>query len=76
MVLRFVVSYYILDAALIVGAVIFTWWARKYRLRSKNQQPPKGFVKTDEIFMDPTTGLKQQVWFNPEIGERYYETLK
>lgn len=74
--LRFVISYYVLDALLIIGAIIFTWWARKNRLRSKAQQPPKGFVKTNEIFVDPTTGIKQQVWFNPETGERYYETLK
>ncbi len=74
--LRFIVSYYVLDALLIIGAIIFTWWARKKRLRSKSQEPPKGYAKTNEVFVDPTTSVKQQVWFNPETGERYYQTLK
>lgn len=26
-------------------------------------------------FIDPTTGISQQVWFNPHTGKRYYETL-
>jgi hypothetical protein len=75
-VLKFLVSYYVLDALLIVGAIAFTWWARKKRLRSKGQKPLQGFIKTDEVFVDPTTGIKQQVWFNPQTGERHYEIPK
>lgn len=73
--LRFIVSYYALEALLIVGAIIFTWWARKKRLSSKAQKPLNCFIKTDEIFVDPTTGIKQQVWFNPQTGQRYYEII-
>jgi hypothetical protein len=74
-VLKFILSYYVLDFLLVVGAILFTWWGRKKRLRSSVQKPPKGFIKTDEVFVDPTTGIKQQVWFNPQTGNRYYETL-
>jgi hypothetical protein len=76
MVLKFIVSYYVLEALLIVGAILFTVWARKKRLRSLRGQPPTGFIKTEEIFVDPTTGIKEQVWFNPQTGQRYYETVK
>jgi hypothetical protein len=74
-VLKFILSYYVLDLLLVVGAILFTWWGRKKRLRSSVQKPPKDFIKTDEVFVDPTTGIKQQVWFNPQTGNRYYETL-
>jgi hypothetical protein len=35
----------------------------------------EGFVRTDETFVDPTTGIRQRVWFNPHTGERRYQTV-
>jgi len=75
-VLKYIASYYALDLSLVVVAILLTLWGRKRRLRSSAQNPPKDFIKTDEIFADPTTGIKQQVWFNPKTGKRHYETLK
>lgn len=75
-VLKFIAAYYVLDIVFIVVAILFTLWGRKRRLRVKTQKIPKGFVKTEEIFADPTTGVKQRVWFNPATGKRHYETLK
>lgn len=73
---KFLASSYVLEAVIVVLAVVATWWGRKRRLRSKqHQSPPPGFVKTSEVFVDPTTGIRQQVWYNPSTGERYYETL-
>ncbi|WDL99133.1 hypothetical protein [Alicyclobacillus sp. ALC3] len=73
---KFLVSYYVLEAVIVVLAIVATWWGRKKRLRSKqNQGPPTGFVKTNEVFVDPTTNITQQVWYNPSTGERHYETL-
>lgn len=75
-VAHFITSYVVFEILLVVCAVGFTWWGRKRRLRSKGQRPPHGFQPTDEAFIDPTTGKKQRVWFNPETGERYYETVE
>lgn len=33
-------------------------------------------VETNEITIDPTTGIKQQVWFDSDTGQRHYEVLK
>lgn len=66
----------VLGALIVVVAIAATWWGRKHRLRSKRQtEPPPGFVKTNEVFVDPTTGVTQQVWYNPATGERHYETV-
>jgi len=73
--LKFIFTYYVLDFFVVVVAIVVTWWGRKIRLRSKAKNPPKGFVKTDEVFVDPTTGIKQQVWFDPLTGKRHYEIL-
>ncbi len=72
--LKLVASYFSLELLLVVAAVSVTLWRQKKRLKSKHQNPQKGFVRTDETFIDPTTGIKQQVWFNPQTGERFYET--
>ncbi|MFB5192816.1 hypothetical protein [Alicyclobacillus fastidiosus] len=74
--LKLIATYYAFDILLIVVAILFTWWRRKKRLRSNAQEPSEGFIKTDEISVDPTTGIKQQVWFDPHTGERHYKTLE
>ena len=73
--LKFVVSYFALELAIVVVAVAFTWWARRRRLRRRDRRSLEGFVRTDEAFVDPTTGIRQRVWFNPGTGERRYETV-
>ncbi|EPZ49183.1 hypothetical protein N007_21310 [Alicyclobacillus acidoterrestris ATCC 49025] len=70
-----IVMTYVVGALLVLGAMVFTWRTRKKRLKTNVKKPPKGHIKTDEIFIDPTTGIKQQVWFNPRTGERFYETI-
>lgn len=74
--LKFVISYFALELLLVVSAVAITLWGRRRRLKPKRENPLEGFVKTEETFFDPTTGIKQQVWFKPQTGERYYITPK
>ena len=33
---------------------------------------PRGFRRTDERFLDPSTGVLMRVWFDPDTGERRY----
>lgn len=75
MLLRVLTSYGALEVAIVVAAVGFTWWGRRRRLRSRRKPQLTGFVRTEETFFDPTTGIQQQVWFNPETGERRYVTI-
>ncbi|HKI56365.1 MAG TPA: hypothetical protein VKB31_04375 [Trueperaceae bacterium] len=73
--MRFLVSYAFLEALVVVAAVVGTLWARKRRLRAGRRVSLEGFVPTDERFIDPTTGIRQRVWFNPVTGERRYQTI-
>ncbi|MGO4692658.1 hypothetical protein AB4Z50_00130 [Paenibacillus sp. 2TAB26] len=65
--------YFALQLLVIIIAIISTFIYRRRRLKQRTLQPPAGFQKTNEIFIDPTTGVQQQVWFNPSTGERFYE---
>jgi hypothetical protein len=33
---------------------------------------PRGFQRSDERFLDPSTGVLMRVWFDPATGERRY----
>lgn len=69
--------YLLVIVVLAFAAFQFTAWYRRKRLEPPSQEgPPTGFEPSEEIFIDPTTGVRQRVWYNNKTGERYYETLK
>jgi len=67
----YLISQFLIIGISIVGTVIY----RRRRRATRAFQPPPGFRRTDEIFIDPTTGVIQQVWYNPDSGKRVYETV-
>ncbi|SEP10343.1 hypothetical protein [Paenibacillus sp. OV219] len=71
----FLSVYFAIQLLIVILAVVGTLWYRRNRLAQRSNQPPRGFQLTDEIFIDPTTGIKQQVWFNPRTGDRFYQTI-
>ena len=68
-------AYILLD--LLVGALIVaialetTSRYRRRRTREIDDLPP-GFEKTDEVTIDPTTGIRMVVWYNKKTGQRLY----
>lgn len=62
---------------LVGGILVFQWttWQRKKRLGTTLSSVPPGFIRTEEVNIDPTTGVHQRIWYHPQTGERYYETL-
>ena len=68
--------YLLVIVVLAFAAFQFTAWYRRKRLEPSQEGPPSGFEPSEEIFIDPTTGVRQRVWYNNKTGERYYETLK
>lgn len=63
--------------AILLAAIFwsFTSWYRRHRVDRGRTNRPAGFVLTDEVNIDPTTGARQRVWYNPTTGERFYETV-
>lgn len=72
--LTFVASYLGLEIVIIVVAAAATLWASRHRLQRRDPRSLEGFVRTDETFIDPTTGIRQDVWFNERTAERRYVT--
>jgi hypothetical protein len=44
--------------------------------RNHGVEIPKGFERTEEVNLDPVTGEKTRVYFNPDTGERFYKKEK
>jgi hypothetical protein len=44
--------------------------------RNHGAEIPKGFERTEEVNLDPVTGEKTRVYFNPDTGERFYKKEK
>jgi hypothetical protein len=62
--------------ALVVGGVLLgAAFFEKGRYRARDDQPerPAGLQPTNEVFLDPTTGERIRVWFDPNTGFRRYE---
>lgn len=62
---------------IIFGVIILalgSWfiWDKRYK-RVERPEIPEGFVRTNEIFIDPTTKKKMVVYFHPDTGERWYK---
>ncbi|MFC5530415.1 hypothetical protein [Cohnella yongneupensis] len=71
--MKWIVGYYgvqiIIVVVLIIVSVLF--YDKRYKQR-KSGVVPKGFVRTEEVNVDPVTQEMQRVYYNPGTGERIY----
>lgn len=54
-------------AVLVLGIVYERW-----RYRDTLSRPEPHWRSTDERFIDPGTGRRLEVWFDPDTGTRHY----
>jgi len=52
-----------------VGIVSWKFYDKRIRNRKK---APEGYLKTDEVFIDPTTNKTLRVYYNRENGARIH----
>jgi hypothetical protein len=58
-----------LPGLLLVGAVVLERWRYK---RLREDRPGSNWIATNERFIDPETGRRVTVYFDPASGERRY----
>jgi len=61
-----------LIALLVIGFVSWFIWDRRFKTKHNNDVP-QGFIRTDEINIDPTTQKRHIVYYHPQTGERFYK---
>lgn len=63
---------WIILALVVVGAIVALFGWDRYRGGRKAPSGPTGAAPTDEVFIDPETGHRMRVWFDPATGRRDY----
>ncbi|WP_462412899.1 hypothetical protein [Neobacillus sp. Marseille-QA0830] len=72
--MKWILGYFGFQILIVVILFIGSWfiWDRRFK-KKHGQQVPEGFVRTNEVSIDPTTNKKLTVYFNPDTGERFYK---
>jgi hypothetical protein len=61
-------------ALIVLGIISWLYYDKRYK---KNEtKVPSGYIWTEEVSIDPATGTRERVYYNPETGERFYKTEK
>ena len=69
-----IIGFYSIQIVLLLVLIIGSWFIWDRRFKTKHgKQVPKGFVRTNEISIDPSTQKKLVVYYNQETGERFYK---
>ena len=68
MSLVLVLLYALIGIAVVVAAILSLF----VRRHGESELPAVGWQRTDESFVDPTTGRHMRVWLDPASGERHY----
>ncbi|MGG0658741.1 hypothetical protein [Rummeliibacillus pycnus] len=75
--MNFVIGFYALEIIIVIICILLGYFIYDKRLnRNHGANVPDGFQATKEINIDPVTGKKTRVYYNPEAGERFYKREK
>lgn len=73
----FVIGIYIAEFLAVIVCILLGYFIYDKRFnKNHGLKVPNGFVSTEEINLDPVTGEKMRVYYNPETGERFYRKEK
>jgi hypothetical protein len=63
---------WVILAIVIVGIVVALFGWDRYRGGRKPAGGTSAAQPTDEVFVDPQSGQRMRVWYNPTTGQREY----
>jgi hypothetical protein len=63
---------WVILAVVIAGIVIAIFGWDRYRGNRTTTSPEGASQPTNEAFIDPDTGRKMRVWYDPSTGQRDY----
>lgn len=69
----FVVGFYVVIGGVVLILVIISlaFIDKRYR-KNHGASIPKGYVRTEEVTIDPQTKRKLRVYYNEKTGDRFY----
>lgn len=75
--MELVIGYYVLQVVIIIVCIFLGYFIYDKRFKHNHgTKIPHGFQYTEEINIDPVSGEKTRVYYNPDTGERFYKKEK
>jgi hypothetical protein len=66
------IAEWVILAVVVMGTVIALFGWDRYRGSRKSASAGGASQPTSEVFIDPATGERMRVWYNPATGQRDY----
>lgn len=72
--MEWILGFYGISFIVLFIIAIASWfiWDRRFK-NGQGNAVPKGFERTNEVSIDPSTNKRLVVYFNPATGERFYK---
>ena len=75
--MKFAFFFYLIQIIFLIGCILLGYFIYDKRVnRNHGLKVPNGFHSTEEINIDPVSGDKTRVYYNPDTGERFYKKEK
>lgn len=72
--MSWVTVYIVCQLAIVIVAIFLGYFIFDKRYKRNNEDTiPDGFVRTDEVSIDPISDEKRRVYYHPRTGERIYK---
>lgn len=69
-----IVGIYVLQIIAVIALILLGYFVYDKRFRRNHgTQVAAGFERTEEVNIDPVTGEKTRVYYNPKTGDRFYK---
>lgn len=72
-IINILIGWQVLSIFFLIVLGIISWLYFDKRYKKSETKVPSGYIWTDEISIDPTSGKRERVYYNPETGDRFYK---
>lgn len=67
------IGWQVFSILVLIVLAILSWLYYDKRYKKSETKVPSGYIWTEEISIDPSTGKKERVYYNPDTGDRFYK---
>jgi hypothetical protein len=72
-IISILIGWQVLSVLFLIILGIISWMYFDKRYKKSETKVPSGYIWTDEISIDPTSGKRERVYYNPDTGDRFYK---
>lgn len=71
--INILIGWQVISILIVIVLGIISWKYYDKRYKKSETKVPSGYIWTEEISIDPTSGKRERVYYNPDTGDRFYK---